>query len=700
MASDGSAFSLRLGFKDSPTVGDDFIDLNSQSFSLSNPTKGRGILLQTGGFAPGPIEVDPKWGQVQTLTMTVRIDGDSKDDCIGLLRTLNRFVQRSNFYFQDSGDNVSSRSDGRWHDGEAAVLTFQPADATFASYFDVIAGTPAPLPDLITLSTRTLDSISFSLKIRAGSRLTRVRLNNGVAMGDAAPPFNVSSAVYGGNFTAGYTFSGGAGAWQIIEDGISGLIAKYGVRTLTAQLSGASLTTNGFEVKSGDVIVPDIWAAFGTSLPTGGTFTAKLQAFISSVWTDVQTFASVSSFTGLASPSYTSPNWIRYSGTAYTVTTATQVRLSITAPTLTGSFAGAMGIDGLACWKNLVGNVVPLTEYVTGGKTAGIPAFNVYGLRGDVKVPIKMRFDNTSASQVERFFIVSGMTQDLGTPAKRTEYPVFGLDFGSLTSATTAAQLPWGTLPNNELTGAGTTASFSLDNNLTSRNLDRHQRLYRAFLWYAANDAITISAVKLIIPLNGNNLETKTYNTALPGTYTGNTTPTAAQYQPYDLGDFLFSRPGIGWEDNVQPINSGAFVTITHTSSANRHISVAGVIFLPQKVNSPMAATLDVGAAVATFPLAAEIYNEGKAPRGAIQVFPQSGNIPTELNSFDPTAILKGGNLWVLPAEASTPTMAMRFEVLMFRGRDATTKLFSFDARDTKQVSIEYTPRYLYGMAS
>jgi hypothetical protein len=140
MASDGSAFSLRLGFKDSPTVGDDFIDLNSQSFSLSNPTKGRGILLQPGGFAPGPIEMDAKWGPVQTLTMTVRIDGDTKDDAIGLLRTLNRFVQRSNFYFQDSGDNVSSRSDGKWHDGEAAVLTFQPADATFASYFDVIAG--------------------------------------------------------------------------------------------------------------------------------------------------------------------------------------------------------------------------------------------------------------------------------------------------------------------------------------------------------------------------------------------------------------------------------------------------------------------------------------------------------------------------------------------------------------------------------
>jgi hypothetical protein len=233
-------------------------------------------------------------------------------------------------------------------------------------------------------------------------------------MGDAAPPFNVSSAAYGGNFLAGWAFTG---TWQIIEDGGGGLIAKYGVRTLTAQATGASLTTNGFEVKSGDVIVPDIWAAFGTTLPTGGTFTAKLQAFISSVWTDVQTFASVSSFTGLASPSLASPNWIRYPGTAYTVTTATQVRLSVTAPTLTGSFAGAMAIDGLANWKNPVGNTVPLTEYASGGKTAGIPAFNVYGLRGDVKVPIKMRIDNTSSSQAERFFIVSGMTQDLGTPA-------------------------------------------------------------------------------------------------------------------------------------------------------------------------------------------------------------------------------------------------------------------------------------------
>jgi hypothetical protein len=311
-----------------------------------------------------------------------------------------------------------------------------------------------------------------------------------------------------------------------------------------------------------------------------------------------------------------------------------------------------------------------------------------------------MRIDNPSASQIERFFIVSGMTQDLGTPSNRAEYPVFGLDLAGIQSSTAAANLPWGTLPG-EQTGTGTTSAFSLQSGL-SRYLDRHPRSYRAFLVYAANDAISISAVKLGIALNSsNNLETKTFNTALPNTYTGNTTPTASQYAMYDLGVFQLSRPGIAWENNVQLVNPTTYVTITHTSSANKHISVAGVILLPTKPGAQMAATFDIGAGnLAIYPLSVEIYSEGKAIRGGIQASPLSGDIPIEVNSYDPTGLLKGTKLWVLPAEASTPTMAMRFEILMLRSRNDTTKLFSFDARDAKQVSIEYTPRYLYGMAS
>jgi hypothetical protein len=695
-------FTLKLAFKDSPGPTDDQVNLNATQFSTDNPAKYTGFVVAPDGFTMGPVQDDEDWGKVRLLTIKLAIEGSSRTDLHARLRNLNRFIQRSNFYFEDLGDNRTSRSDGRWHDGEATVVTYKPADALYEVCWDVLSGTPVDIPTMIDLSTRSFNSISFTLLVSAAARLTRVKLNNGVALGDASPPLNVSSTAYGGNFQAGYTFSGGAGAWQIIEDGgASGLVAKYGFRTLTAQLSGASLTTNAFEVSSGDIIVPDIWAAFGPTLPTGGTFTAKLQAFISGAWTDVQTFASVNSFTGLASPSFTSPNWIRYSGTAYTVSTATLVRLTITAPTLTGSFGGAMGLDGLAMWKRPVGNVVPVSEYATGGKTAGIPAFNLYGLRGDVKTPIKMRIDNTG-SQVERFFVLSGMTQDLGSASNRVEYPLFGLDLASAQTGTAAANLPWGTLPsdNNGTSNPGATSTYSLDNSI-NRNLDRRAREYRAILWYAANDTAAITSVKIsLAAASTNNVESKTFNVALPATYTGNTVPTAAQFLPFDLGILPFGRPGGAWEQNVQLVYNGLtnFITLTHANVSTRHTSIAGIMLLPVKPNVPMSAALDIGTQ-AFYPMAVEIYNEGDAPRVGIQVSPGS-DIPIELTSYEPNAQFTGGDLWVLPAEASTPTMGMRFEILMFRDRSSTTQLFSFDARDTKQVSVEYTPLSLYGMAS
>jgi hypothetical protein len=695
--------SVKLGFKDSPGSGDDFIDLMVTQFNPANPANYVGYVIDQGGFAMGPVEDNAKWGKVRTLAITVQIEGSSKDDAIARLRTLNRFIQRSSFFFQDNGDNVSSRGDGKWHDGEAAVLTYQPRNASYAVYWDVIRGEPANMPDMITLQDKTLPGITFSLLVRAAGRLTRVRLNNLVAMGDAAPPFMVvSPGGYAGEtaaFNCGWTFTG---TWNIVESTANGQAPKYGFRTLVSSATGSTFTTNGGEVSqnNGDVVVPELWIALGTAAPTGGTLTVKMQTWNGSVWADQQTLVSLSSFGGLTSPSFTAPNWIRYTGTVYTVGSGiSQVRLTGTLPTLLGSTAGQVAFDGFANWKNLINNTVPTTEYATGGKTMGIPAFNVYGLRGDVKTPIKMRIDNTG-SQIERFFVVSGMTQDLGTPSNRVEYPLFGLDLAGQEQTTAAPQLPWGTLPGDQ-SGSGTTTTLSLSNYI-NRTLDRHPRLYRAFLVYAANDAISISAVKLGVAMgSSSNLETKTFNVALPNTYTGNTVPTASQHAIYELGDFLYSRPGVGWEDNINGLYIGTFVTLTHTSSVNRHISVAGVILMPLKVGSMVAATLDIGSAgLANFPLAVEIYNEGKAPRGAIQPAPNSGSIPIEMSSYDSTGILKGGTLWVLPAEASTPTMAMRFEVLMFRSRNDTTKLYTFDARDTKQVSIEYTPRYLYGMAS
>lgn len=704
MAMDDSEFTLKLGFKDSPGPGDDFVDLNYQPLNFNNPDKFVGFVVHPGGFTMGQIEEHETWGQVRTLSITVMLNGESRTDVNARVRNLNRFLLRSNLYFEDAGDNPSARSDGKWHDGEATVLTFKPTDAANEVYWDVIAGTPVQPTDLIETQVKSIKSLTFTLLVRAGSRspltkggLARVKLNNGVAMGDAAFPFNVSSTAYGGNFLCGWTFSGTTD-WQIGDSTSSWLAPKYGARVLTAQNSGTlTFTTNTFEVKQNDIVIPDIWLARGLS--GSPNVTVKLQIWNGSVWADQQTF--VSTPTLPLSPSFDAPAWTRFTGTAYQVASGISlVRITGTITGLSGSFAGALGVDGVAMWKNPVGNVAPTTEYATGGKTAGIPTFSVYGLRGDVKTPIKMRIDNTSASQVERMFVLSGMTQDLGTTASRVEYPLFGLDLAATPTATAAAQLPWGTLPGDS-TGVATSSTYNLDPSMSSRKLDRRPRIYRAVLWYAANDLAAITAVKLTVAFNSSiNTESKTFNLALPQTYAGNTVPTASQYLPFDLGEWQLSRPGIAWEENAQFVNPGAFVTLTHGNNINRHTSIAGVMLLPTKPGSLMAATLDIGNTLPNFPLSVEIYNEGEAPRGGIQASPNSGDIPIELSSYDPNALLTGGDLWVLPAEATSATMGMRFEILMFRDRNATTKLFSFDARDTKQVSIEYTPKYLYGMAS
>lgn len=706
----GSLDSIILGFKDGPGPGDDFIHLHLTQADYDSPSKSVGNTLYPGGFAMSQVQDDDRWGQVRILTFTVMIDGKGKDDVIARLRNLNRFILRSNIYFKSKGGNPSSRSDGKWHEGQATVVTYRPAGASYEVYWDVISGTPAQPPDMITMQDASLPSVTFSLTVRANGRLginkttgqlPRVKLNNVVAMGDAAYPMRTSALVsgsnYGGGFLAGYTFSG-TSDWQIMTDG-AGLSAKYGVRTLTAQNTGTlTFTTNGGEVKAGDVVIPDIWIAAGTNASLG-TPTVKMQIWNGATWTDQQTLVSSSALLSQA-PSFAAPNWVRFTGTAYTVVGGiTLVRLSTTVTGLVGSFGGAMGFDGLAIWKNPTGNVAPTSEYATGGKTMGIPTFTVYGIRGDSLTPIKLRVDNTG-SQTERFFIIGGTSQDLGTATNRIERPVFALDLDKDNfAAATALNLPWGTLPV-ESTGAGTTSTYSLDKATAIYTLkgDRHQRDYRVFIIYAANDAVTISSVKLQTTWNSNtNAETKVFNKTLPNTYTGNTTPTASQYNLFELDSYKLSRPGITWEENTQFI--AAAISLTHTSSANRHISIAGVILVPFQKPGPMAATLDIGTQ-AVFPLSVEIHNEGRAPRAAIQASPASGDIPVEINSYDTAALLKGGNFWVMPTECTSPTMATRFEILMLRSQNSTTKLYTFDATDPKQVSIEYTPRYLYGMAS
>jgi hypothetical protein len=672
---------IKLGFKDSPTTGDDFINLNFLAQPATPNTIGYGYWILGGGYQEGQPYLDANNRLVRDLTFTLSIEGSSRDDAIARFRNLKRFISRTRSYFAQFGGNPPARSDAKGHQGQAAVLTMQAPSATNELYWDVVGGPDPVLPSIAGKLTKTsFDNVQVTFTVDAWARGARVVLENLIDTGDFANPYSITG--FNNNLRGGWTYPNTTD-WTLDTSR-----SKYGIKALKWNASSSTTLTSNepAEVTLGDVIVPSIWIYFLDPTITG-TLTVKLQKFSSAAWSDAG--VTVASITGAV----TAGVWTRYDGAAYTVASGvSKVRLAIVSPT-----GGVHYFGGAAMWKNPTGNAVP-TEYLGAGRTVGMPQCNVYNVQGDVPSPIMMRV-MTGVGAEAKNFIAGGMAQDLGTISNRLEYPVFGMDMRPAATATGSTVIFGGSLPT-EQTGSGSTSTANVTNTLVGL-LDRRPRIYRAFLIYALNDAVTVSSVKLSASLGfSGNAESKTFNVVLPSTYTGTGTIAAGNFRAYDLGDFQLSRQGINWEENFQTwVNASAFVTITHTSSANRHCSIAGVILLPADQFTSINANTSLNAGGANSGV--DIYNEGTAPRVAVQSATlgsgSTQNVPVELASWDSSASFTGGDLYLEPSDYGDntgPTKAMRYEVLLFQAYDSTTKLYTFSASDTKAVSVSYTPRY------
>jgi hypothetical protein len=597
---------IKLAFKDSPTTGDDFINLNflKQPDPSIPGSTGVGYVLRQGGYSEGQPYLDGNNRLVRDITITLDIEGTSRDDAVAKLRNLKRFISRTRSYFAQFGGNPPARSDAKGHQGQAAVLTIQAPNATNELYWDVIGGPDPQLPSLAgALTKASFDNVQVTFTVDAWARGARVVLDNLIDSGDFASPYNITS--FNGNLDGNWTYPNTTD-WTLPPSPVQ----TFGIQSLrwSATSSTTATSNEATEFKTGDVIVPAIWIYF-TGSTVSGTLTVKLQGWNGSAWVDKLTIASV---TGAV----TATTWARYTNGSYTVESGiTKLRLSITSPN-TNVSASACYFNGVAMWRNPTGGTVP-TEYLGSGRTVGMPQCNVYNIQGDVPAPIMMRIMDGPAGVDDTIFVAGGMAQDLGTVTNRLEYPLFGMDMRPAATGTSSAVIFGGSLPT-EQTGAGTT-STATTTNLIVGTLDRRPRLYRAFLIYALNDAVTVSSVKLSIPLNStSNVESKTFTVALPNTYTGTGTIAAGNFRAYELGDFQFSRNGVSWEENTQSwISSSTFITITHNSSANRHCSIAGIILLPAdqyvsvNTNTSLHPTTNSGV---------DILNEGTAPRIAVQV--------------------------------------------------------------------------------
>jgi len=649
--------TLNLGFIDNPTIGtDDAIGLGGATSSC-----------HLDGYDLGNVQIDEAGRFVRNIKIDLQITGASVDAIQTTLRQIERYIYQTKFYFDRLGGTLPSRSDGAWHSGLAAVLTFQSQAATKKVYWNVLDGSIDLAKDAF-VDALILDlklNVTVNLVVEASARGDRAKLDNLIKCGGLEPPFCTTSNPA---YTAGWTLANTT-AWVSQTTG-----GYYGPYCLRWSATGASTTsyatvTQDFTANS-DKVLGSIWLKGSIS---AGTLTVRVEYFASGSWSTLVTF------TGLNAVSSISSNWTQYLTAATLIpTSTTNLRIAIISPS-----TGTISIDGVALWRNPVNDTVPV-EFVSAGNLSGNPAFYVYNAQGDTTAPLNlMTVVPTTAGGSQRVIIVGGQYYDT-----TVEYPIPGLGF-DLAGTTTASTMYFGAL-GQVLTGTGTTGTFAVGSTHPTWIIDYRPRMYRAFLIYAANDAITISKVTVTVGVIN-----KSYTVALPNTFTGNTTPTAGQYAVYDLGDFFFRRPGIAWDETQSTIGqfSNDSVTITHTSSANRQLAVAGVIMLP----ADQFGTIDLS--TATTQVILQTYNEADAPVVGYNTATVAGSASPvrDLSFLSSTATLVGGEYYLAPSGNSVGFDANHYEILFLTGRTGTN-YYTFDASLDTHVFCHYTPRYTYGV--
>jgi hypothetical protein len=663
--------NLKLAFKDAPLATDDMVNLNQLSANPStNPTGSVGIELIS--YSEGEIQ-----NGYQELSLVLNIEGTSRDDVIARYRQIKRYGQRTRMYFKRfSGDdddpttpvklplgNIPARLDGLWQQGSAAVLTFKADWATKEVYWNVVDYRLSEPDYSLVNSQYSFNGVNLTLIVQAGARGTRVILDN-IIHGDYCPPFTLTGTPQ----TCGYTMGGAAWTQETSTfGGITPNRALFGNFMLQVQNSATTTTsTESQDYVTGDILIPGI---YGGGVVGSGSIIIKFQGWNGAAWVDIQTIATITASVGV---------WTPYQGTAYTANTAThsKVRLS-----LTGSASCRFYFDGGFIWRNPVGSVLP-TEYVSPGKVVNAPAFNVYNVQGDIPAPMQLWQGLAKSNVSNQSIFVAGSVDFDPSFENLIENMCFVTANGTLDSTMFFGRV--GLFSS----GAGTSSSYAFYSSAAARTVDYRSRIYRAFLVYAANDSSTITAVTL----NAAGLQ-KTFTVALPQTYAGNLDATASQYRIYDLGDFFMRRPGTAWEETTTTIGSGTSVTLTHSSNANRHTAVAGVILLPAR----QFGTVDMITPLTQ--LLVTTYSEAGAPVAGYSTITTSTIPVQEISGPGLAGTLTGGDFMLMPNANPNVYTCQRFDVLVLTDRDSTySNLYTFDASGTTHTALRYAPRYSSGV--
>lgn len=665
------AHTLLLGFQESPSGSQDYVDLSGVAASTAK------YFLNNISFSD--VTIDGQGRPVRNVAITLDINGSSVDDALFWLRELDRFPQTTRQFLKPFEGNIPATTDGTWFEGFAAKLTFKPQNATNPVFWDVLYG-QVTFPGLGIINQDILNyqisNVVLTLTCMPYARGPRVVLDNLVNSGGLEPPFDIANSTLT-NYQDGWV-PDLATNWAM-----STTYAKYGKQSLiNAVTTGTiSLTTNdnsSLFYSSADVTVPQI-SYFVPVTVSGISLTVTMEAYNGTVWATQQTLVNgITTITG--------GSWITATGTALVANNNSayqRVRLKITLTPNTKTIY----FGGFAIWRNPTGNAAPVEFASTGGRI-GLPNFSIYNIKGDVEAPLAV----SSSLKGNGSNSVRGITMG-GQAYKPTrgDQPLFGLSLQAATGAADTSMF-WGKLGATNGGSAAVSYSYTVTGVPSGMNVDRYPRNYRAFLVYASNATDTTDYVSINFNDSSSNYLLTKFFVGLPPTFnTLAVAPVRADYRIYDLGDFQWALPGSNFVNNYATFFSNVTLHYPSATSANHREGVAGVILIPVDniVNVKFLPDAQIYAQYGHL----RFSSEGTTPTVGTCLNPLNTNF-SELNTLGVTGNDYSSSV-VRYGEWGLLTTDMRFEGFYYITEDATYPgLYTFDASVERHNYLTYSPRY------
>ena len=176
------AHTIKLAFKDNPSGSDDFIDFASGMANVG--------YFHVGTDLGQPAYNDYYKRLTRTITIQAEVRDTTFDGTIAKVRSIIRYLKSTEYYFGKFQGNIPARTDGAWHQGHAAVLSYKNTNATNLLYFNLFGGDVATgdiTNDPITLNL--VLPLTITMLAEGAARGDRAYLANLISAGGFEPPF-------------------------------------------------------------------------------------------------------------------------------------------------------------------------------------------------------------------------------------------------------------------------------------------------------------------------------------------------------------------------------------------------------------------------------------------------------------------------------------------------------------------------------